>query len=97
MTAPTVTPLMSKAERDVWADIYAQAKIAELITIPLSEFLQDPWNLLASAGQESAFETIAAGHRPLLPKQVMASKAIHAQWDAEPASKRCHLRLVVNR
>lgn len=98
MNTQAITSLMSNADLDVWADIYAQAKIGELVTVPLSQFLLDPWTHLSGAGQESAIDCINTGHRPLLPAQVRASKAIHAEWadqDRRAAtSKRSHLSLV---
>lgn len=101
MNAQPITHLMPDEELDVWADVYAQAKVADLISMPLSEFLQDPWNNLARAGQETAFECISNGHRPLLPQQVRASQSIHEQWSADEkadtGSKRNHLSLVSSR
>ena len=33
---------MSNAELDNWADIYAQARIGEVVSISFSEFIQSP-------------------------------------------------------
>jgi hypothetical protein len=101
MTAQPITSLMSDAELDSWADIYAQAKIAELIQIPLSEFLQDPWAHLINSGQESALDCIENGYAPLLPAQARAGKAIRDRWASEDKidsdAKRTHLTLVSSR
>ena len=47
-TVPRITPLMSNNELDNWADIYAQARIGEVVSITFSEFIQSPWAHLAS-------------------------------------------------
>lgn len=101
MSTEQITHLMDNSEFDTWADIYAEARIADLIHIPLSTFLLDPWAYLVSAGQDTALDCVMNGHKPLLPEQVKASSRIHSQWAAEDASiaqaKRSHLSLVVNR
>ena len=72
--------VIQPAHLDAWADVYFNAHIAELLTIPLSKFLSAPTHYLALAGQETALTAIADGYRPLLPAQVTASQRIQKQW-----------------
>lgn len=80
---PTTANLMSHSGLVDWITIYTEAHIAELIQVPLSEFLQKPEFYLVSAGQETALTCVMSGYKPLLPKQVQAAAKIHAQWNAE--------------
>lgn len=101
MSTEQITHLMDNSEFDAWADIYTEARISDLIHIPLSTFLRDPWAYLVQAGQDTAMDCVINGHKPLLPEQVKASTKIHTQWAAEDASivqaKRSHLSLVASR
>jgi hypothetical protein len=98
MDKQQVTHLMSNDELDTWADIYAQAKLSELLDIPFSTFLDAPFTYLACAGQDTALDSIISGHRPLLPAQVQVTRKIHQQWSDQDkaANNRGHLSLVVN-
>lgn len=98
---PPVTDLMTNDELDTWADIYAQARVAELVSVTFSEFLQAPFTYLANAGQETAMDCLITGHRPLLPKQVQVARQIQQGWaDSDPTAQskpRGHLTLVASR
>ena len=98
---PPVTDLMTNDELDTWADIYAQARVAELVNVTFSEFLQAPFTYLANAGQETALDCLITGYRPLLPKQVQAAQRIQQDWaDTDTAAQpkqRGHLTLVASR
>lgn len=93
MSPATTAQLMSPSDRAVWTKIHTEAHIAELIQIPLSEFLQNPKFYLISAGQETAVACVMSGYKPLLPQQVQAAAKIQAQWAAEDnaatSAKRC--------
>lgn len=98
-TVPRITPLMSNNELDNWADIYAQARIGEVVSITFSEFIQSPWAHLARAGQETAPESIENGFLPLLPVQAEASRRIQGEWNSQSrkaASSKSHLALVAS-
>ncbi|MCJ8170777.1 hypothetical protein [Atopomonas sediminilitoris] len=77
------TNLVSYFEFADWTNIYTEAHIAELIQVPLAEFLQNPSFYLIQAGQETAVACVMNGYKPLLPKQVLAAAKIHAQWNSE--------------
>ena len=100
MSTEQITNLIDNAEFDTWADIYAQARVAELISVTFSQFLQAPWEYLTTAGQETAVDCISNGFMPLLPKQAQASQKIQAAWASQDAEltppKRNHLALVVS-
>jgi len=96
-TSPRITSLMTNDEFDNWADIYVQARIGEIVSVSLSQFLQSPWTHLASAGQETAPECAREGFLPLLPAQAATSRRIQAEWAETPqkaAAPRAHLVLV---
>lgn len=99
MNEQQVTHLMSNDELNTWADIFAQAKVADLLSITFSEFLEAPFTHLASAGQDTALDCMITGFRPLMPAQVRAAQKIHQQWgnqgNADKPS-RGHLSLVVS-
>lgn len=92
---PRITPLMSNAELDNWADIYVQARIGETISVPLSEFLRAPWTHLANAGQETAPECVRHGFLPLLPVQAATSKRIRDDWESISSKEASRPRLVL--
>lgn len=95
-----VTDLMENAELDVWAGIYAEARIAELIDIPFSEFCLNPWFFMTQADQETAIDCLINGFKPLLPKQLEVAAKIQSKWDAEDkaaSTKPRHLTLVSSR
>ncbi len=76
MNTQAITSLMSSADLDVWADIYAQAKIGELVTVPLSQFLLDPWTHLSGAGQESSTASTPVTAHCFPPKFVPAKQSM---------------------
>ncbi|MFJ3368150.1 hypothetical protein [Pseudomonas sp. NPDC086251] len=41
---------IDKVELDLWADIYCKARLASLIDVTLSEFLQRPYEFLKESG-----------------------------------------------
>lgn len=98
MSIEQITRLMSNSECDAWTDIYDEARISNLIQIPLSVFLRDPWAYLLQAGQDTAMDCVINGHKPQLSAQVRASASIprSAAEDASDAQGR-RLALVISR
>lgn len=99
MNTDQISPLMTNEELDTWADIYAQARLAELVDVQFSKFLEAPFAYLAAAGQDTALDCMINGSRPLLPAQARAANRIRADWgerDSTVVKSRSHLSLVVN-
>lgn len=98
MTQKTISPFANHAENEqrMWADIYEAVRVQDCNpAMTIERFMQDPWGNLKACGQESAFDCLSNGYKPLLPAQAAASKRIQGAWDAEQA--RPALRLVHSR
>ncbi|MDI2144901.1 hypothetical protein KBJ94_22895 [Pseudomonas sp. ITA] len=88
---------IDKVELDLWADIYCKARLASLIDVTLSEFLQRPYDFLKASGQASALDCLENGFFPMMPAQVKISRDIQRAWDGgekRPQLDRQHLQLV---
>ncbi len=88
---------IDKVELDLWADIYCKARLAQLCTVTLSEFLQSPYDYLDKSGQSSALDCLENGFLPLTPDQVRAATDLQAVWagsDEKTKVAARHLKLV---
>lgn len=88
---------IDKVELDLWADIYCKARLAQLCTVTLSEFLQRPYDYLNQSGQSSALDCLENGYLPLMPEQVRTATDLQAVWasgDEKPKVAPRHLQLV---
>ncbi|KNH45203.1 hypothetical protein M5G27_29785 [Pseudomonas shahriarae] len=88
---------IDKVELDLWADIYCKARLASLIDVTLSEFLQRPYEFLKESGQASALDCLENGFFPMMPAQVKISRDIQRAWEGSDKKLRLdrqHLQLV---
>lgn len=82
---------------DSWADIYFEAKTADLMRVPFSVFLSDPMRYIAEGGQPVVEAAQDDEFLPLLPRQAEVATRIQEQWAREDAQRGSHLTLVASR
>ena len=96
---PIEITINNNLEQELWADIFEGLDM-QSHGVSLSEFIKDPSGSMVATGQESAFECLENGFKPLLPKQAAAAKRIQDEWarqDAIAIAHKGHLRLVHSR
>ncbi|RJX72678.1 hypothetical protein [Pseudomonas sp. LS-2] len=101
MSNITETPssiTIARAELDLWADIYCEARVSRITDVSFSKFLEAPAKHLDEAGQASALDCLERGHLPLMPAQVAAKRRLENEWRATVTSRtRNHLTLAFSR
>ncbi len=96
---PIEITINNNLDQELWADIFEGLNM-QAHGFTAEKFIEDPWGSLVAAGQDSAFECLENGFKPLLPKQAAAAKRIQEEWarqDAKAIIQKGHLRLVHSR
>lgn len=74
------TPTPSDQDRPQLKKIYALCRLHDL-GVSLSDFLANPFGILAAKGQADAAESIRNGYLPLTPRQAEIAARINADAD----------------
>ncbi|MBW9240727.1 hypothetical protein I6U33_25695 [Pseudomonas carnis] len=91
------TPItIGRNELNLWADIYCEARVSRITSVPFATFIEAPYRYLDEAGQGTALECLEHGHQPLMPAQVHAKQRIEEAW-GKTAPTRNHLALVFSK